>query len=587
MNSKRFLPLVSIALLAMCAVPLAAQGPFPNLEPTAFSAPACAEVGEAVGAAISVVVTNSGAATLLAPAAPTTCGGETENTCSPIGFYLSTDATITTADTLLVGGRENLYSILGGTPSVTSSPFPVGGTVSDFLFTGAEIPSGLTGNVFIGVLADEFDSVTESIESDNDLSQPILIVAAGSGGCGSPDLIVDSLTHDPASPDTDDNITFTAVVKNIGGAIAPASTLSFKIGGESPSSPAALFAVPALAPGATHVQVRNLVLSVAQNYLNTAVADFNEDVAESNETNNTTTDSYTVTQVEPDLIVDSLTHAPASPDTETDITFTAVVKNIGTGSAGASTLSFKIGGESPSSPSALFPVPSLAPGASHTETRNLVLTVAQNYLNTAVADFNEDVAESNESNNTTTDAYTVTEVEEPGPAFAFKILTLPVHGILRDSTGAVLTSAPVTVPDRNVRYEPNTGYKGVDKFTYELIKGGLPSVDPGTIFLDIVGPVCTICANLVVEFPGSGDGDVTPNPQPQSAGGDVVVCNADCSLSFNPGAEVTLQARPVDDSDVFVGWSGACAAAGSNQLATITLPVGGTTTCVATFDEVP
>jgi hypothetical protein len=111
----------------------------------------------------------------------------------------------------------------------------------------------------------------------------------------------------------------------------------------------------------------------------------------------------------PDLIVESMTHNPASPTTADLITFTAVVKNVGTGSAGASTLMFKIGEETPGAQGTLFSVPALAPGTSHTVTRQLTLNVAQNYMNTATADHTSVVAESNEDNNTTTDSYTVTQ----------------------------------------------------------------------------------------------------------------------------------------------------------------------------------
>lgn len=106
----------------------------------------------------------------------------------------------------------------------------------------------------------------------------------------------------------------------------------------------------------------------------------------------------------PDLIVESLTHSPASPTTADTITFTAVVKNIGSAIAGASTLDFKVGGETFGQN---FNIPSLEPGASHTVQRQEILTVAQNYQNTATADANNAVAESNEDNNVTTDFYVV------------------------------------------------------------------------------------------------------------------------------------------------------------------------------------
>lgn len=112
----------------------------------------------------------------------------------------------------------------------------------------------------------------------------------------------------------------------------------------------------------------------------------------------------------PDLIVDSLTHSPANPTIQDVITFTAVVKNIGTGPASLSTLEFRVGGETPGSSATIFAVPPLGSGQSFPVERQLVLGVAQNYRNTATADVNNDVLESNEANNQRTDAYRVRTV---------------------------------------------------------------------------------------------------------------------------------------------------------------------------------
>ena len=112
----------------------------------------------------------------------------------------------------------------------------------------------------------------------------------------------------------------------------------------------------------------------------------------------------TVTTGIPDLIVASLTHSPANPTTTDQITFTAVVRNAGTGSAGVSTLSFKVGGET-TPPT--WGVPALAPGATFQVQRQLVLGVAQNYLITVIVDVNNNVAESNEANNQGTDTVSV------------------------------------------------------------------------------------------------------------------------------------------------------------------------------------
>lgn len=109
-------------------------------------------------------------------------------------------------------------------------------------------------------------------------------------GC-KPDLIVHELTHSPESPTTKDKITFTAVVKNIGNEEAEASTLGLKVGGETYP---AEYTIPALKPGRTHSAEREMGLSVAQRYRNTATADLKDDVDERNERNNQKTEDYTV-----------------------------------------------------------------------------------------------------------------------------------------------------------------------------------------------------------------------------------------------------------------------------------------------------
>jgi len=106
-----------------------------------------------------------------------------------------------------------------------------------------------------------------------------------------PDLVVETLTHSPDTPTTVDEITFTAVVKNIGAGTASSSTLSFRVGGETTPQ---MFSVPSLVPGQTYTAQRQLVLGVAQNYIVTAIADVNNDVPESNEINNQRTDTFTV-----------------------------------------------------------------------------------------------------------------------------------------------------------------------------------------------------------------------------------------------------------------------------------------------------
>lgn len=128
----------------------------------------------------------------------------------------------------------------------------------------------------------------------------------------------------------------------------------------------------------------------------------------------------------PDLYVKSTYLAPNCPSTLDSITFTAEIKNKGNKTAGASTMSFKVGGES-SPPT--YSVPSLSPGASFIVQRALVLNVAQNYQNTIQLDINNNVSESQENNNERKLFYTVVP---PGDRVCLTNVPADAKGILVD-----------------------------------------------------------------------------------------------------------------------------------------------------------
>jgi subtilase family serine protease len=112
----------------------------------------------------------------------------------------------------------------------------------------------------------------------------------------------------------------------------------------------------------------------------------------------------------PDLIVSEISIMPTNPYTTDAIVVKAVCKNIGTATAGASHMRFKIGGESIPP---VYDIESLAPGAARQWLRGVNLTVAQNYLITVTADANSEVVESNETNNLKTFSFTVLAPGKP------------------------------------------------------------------------------------------------------------------------------------------------------------------------------
>ncbi len=214
---------------------------------------------------------------------------------------------------------------------------------------------------------------------------------------GQADLIISKINFSPGDPKKGDQITFWVFVRNQGSAQAGASTLRFRVGGES-SPPETQ--IPALGPGQEYRHERQITLDVAQNYLATATADAHSQVSESNEGNNEGSKSFTVAaappQGKPDLVVSSAVHSPASLAAGSEITFRVHVSNAGSVQAGASTLRFKVGGET-FPPEA--PVPALAPGQVYQYERKITLNVAQNYRATATADALDQVSESDEANN--------------------------------------------------------------------------------------------------------------------------------------------------------------------------------------------
>ena len=147
--------------------------------------------------------------------------------------------------------------------------------------------SAASGCSFTGWSGDASGSANPTTVSMNSNKN----VTANFASSALPDLVVASLTHSPVYPRPADTITFVATVQNIGTGTAGASVLQFQIGGETPPT----YNVPSLATNATYQVTRTAQFTVAQRYQVTGTADATQVVTESNENNNVTTDTFTVT----------------------------------------------------------------------------------------------------------------------------------------------------------------------------------------------------------------------------------------------------------------------------------------------------
>jgi subtilisin family serine protease len=343
-----------------------------DLVVSALTVPAAAGAGGTVS--VTDTVRNDGAAS----AGPSTTR-----------FYLSSNSTLSSDDELLNGFRTVPALNTGATSSGTTS---------------VTIPaSAATGTYYLIAKADADQTVSESQETDNTRSASVKI--------GS-DLEVSALTA-PATAAPGASIVASDTTKNAGGGASPATTTRFYLSSDSRLDGADRLLtghrdVPALAGGGTSAGNTSIVIpseTVGGSYYLLAVADADDVAAEVTETDNVR--SRTI-RVGSDLRV-SLAAVPSSIAAGAAVSLTDTVTNGGAGSAEASTTRFYLSKNLQLDAADLElaesrAVPALEPAASNAGTTSVVIpagTAAGSYYIIAKTDADDEVAEGNESNNTT------------------------------------------------------------------------------------------------------------------------------------------------------------------------------------------
>jgi hypothetical protein len=282
-----------------------------------------------------------------------------------------------------------------------------------------------TGNQNWGGLAptQNADSVYDWVKFyENATSVP------GSGG-GQPDLIVTDVSWSPANPAPGNAVTFSATIKNQGTAATPAGVIhgvSFWVDGTQVSWDGTSTA--SLAPGGTRVLTASAGPSGSAAWTATGgnhtvqawVDDVNR-MAESNENNNQLSEPLTVSSGTPDLIVTGVSWSPANPAAGQAVTFSATIKNQGTGATPNGVIHgvlFSVDGTAVNWSD--NNTASLAAGASRTLTANggpggssaWTATAGSHTILANVDDINR-IAESNEGNNILSSGLTVTSLPSP------------------------------------------------------------------------------------------------------------------------------------------------------------------------------
>lgn len=163
--------------------------------------------------------------------------------------------------------------------------------------------------------------------------QAAIVARAQSG----PDLTVQAITSSPATPAIGDETTFTVTLKNQGTTSSGYNYVAYYIDDVYLTND---YVAP-IGPGAS-VEYTFTWTAEAGAHTVKAVADYRQQVNESNEGNNTKT--YTFATLSPDLIIDSISWSPAEPSVSSTVTFTVTIKNLGALVANPSRVHFYIDG---------------------------------------------------------------------------------------------------------------------------------------------------------------------------------------------------------------------------------------------------
>ncbi|OGO19754.1 MAG: hypothetical protein A2Z15_08125 [Chloroflexi bacterium RBG_16_50_11] len=225
------------------------------------------------------------------------------------------------------------------------------------------------------------------------LNQPKVAAAVG------PDLIVEDITLSPADPAIDDTVTITVTVKNQGNANASSSYVNCQVD----SSILATKTVSALDAGVTATAIFTWQATQGTHIIK-ANADSSGIITETDETNNA--DTYTLTTLATDLIIQSITWSPTNPSGGDSIVFSIVIKNQGNSKSRNTNMNFFIDGNARGTQD----VAAINPSASLTKTYTWTALKGQHTLR-AVIDETNNNKESNETNNELTVTFT-TEVSD-------------------------------------------------------------------------------------------------------------------------------------------------------------------------------
>ncbi len=256
------------------------------------------------------------------------------------------------------------------------------------------------GTVNILAEADAGDHVSESDEWNNEKTASIEVTEQTF-----PDLVIESLSPEPANPEPGDTVTITATVRNQGTERSEKTKLAYYIAGSEEGERT----IPGLEPGSSSSVSFEWTPGTEGTVNILARADAGDHVLESDEGNNEETVSIRVEKVYPDLVIEDLTAEPTITDPGDTVTITATVRNQGTGRSEETNLAYYIAGSEEGERT----IPGLEPGSSSSVSFVFTPDTEGTVDILARADAGNHIAESEEGNNEETVSIEVTRQTFP------------------------------------------------------------------------------------------------------------------------------------------------------------------------------
>jgi subtilase family serine protease len=234
----------------------------------------------------------------------------------------------------------------------------------------------------IKVTADVNNRVTESDETNNFKETDLAALT--------PDLVVQDITWLMKSPLTDDRVDFVITVRNQGTGKAGASLMIYTVD-DMPGLTEDIAALPA---GDSVSADFSLILKAGPHTVNVSL-DTETEVSELDETNNERSLSFST--IAPDLVIETISLAPADPVPGDNVTITVKLGNQGKDKVLAPKLSLSVDG----SPVGEAEAEEIEIGGIASLDFSWIATAGQHDI-VAYADISKQITESNETNNSRT-----------------------------------------------------------------------------------------------------------------------------------------------------------------------------------------